>query len=62
MPADTQVHVVPVDDLRAHVEAPGCWCAPTQDAEEPRLWVHHAADMREHFEPGGPATVERPRA
>lgn len=49
-PLDTSVHVTPVDDLRDHVEAPDCWCKPTQDAEEPGLWIHHAMDGREAFE------------
>ena len=46
------VHVTPVDDLREHESSPGCWCKPTQDAEEPGLWVHHSMDRREEYEEG----------
>jgi hypothetical protein len=46
------VHVVPVDDLRDHVCTAQCWCQPTQDEEEPLLYVHHAMDQRELYETG----------
>lgn len=46
------VHVVPVDDLREHTCDPQCWCGPTQDDEEPCLYVHHAMDQRELYENG----------
>jgi hypothetical protein len=55
------IHVIPVNDLREHVESSSCWCAPAQDDECPLLYIHHAADMREHFEPDG-AAQERQRA
>lgn len=43
-------HVLPVADAIAHLEAPSCWCQPTQ-LEDSRLWVHHSADGRERDEP-----------
>ncbi|MGA0608834.1 hypothetical protein [Caldimonas sp. KR1-144] len=47
-----QAHVVPLGDLREHDANMRCWCKPTQDAEEPALFVHHAMDGREAFETG----------
>jgi hypothetical protein len=41
-------HVVPVDDLREH-DPENCWCCPTFN--EDIMWVHHAMDKREEFEP-----------
>ena len=49
---DECVHVIPVDDLRDHTCDRGCWCQPTQDEEEPLLYVHHAMDQRELYETG----------
>lgn len=45
-------HVIPNNDLREHVAQADCWCKPTQDPEEPRLYVHHAMDRREEYEQG----------
>jgi hypothetical protein len=42
------VHVVPLNDLRDHDSAATCWCHPTQDEEEPLVWVHHSMDGREN--------------
>jgi hypothetical protein len=47
---DDDIHTMPVNDLREHVSRPDCWCKPTQDDEEPRLWVHHSMDRREEYE------------
>jgi hypothetical protein len=44
------VHVVPVGDLREHDASTTCWCNPTQDDEEPLVWVHHSMDRREQYE------------
>lgn len=44
-------HVVPVSDTRMHLPQ-DCWCGPTQDAEDPDLFVHHSADERESYEQG----------
>ena len=42
-------HVIPVNDLRPHAQAPDCWCRPTDDEG---VWVHHSLDQREAFENG----------
>lgn len=41
-------HVIPIDDLREHISYTHCWCNPTQDEEEPLVWLHHSMDRREH--------------
>lgn len=46
------LHVVPVNDLREHVDSKECWCRPTEDEECPDLWVHHSMDRREEYEEG----------
>ena len=46
------IHVVPIGDLREHDSNVRCWCKPSQDDEEPRLWIHHAMDRREEIENG----------
>jgi hypothetical protein len=44
-------HVVPINDLREHVEdGTRCWCKPTVD--EDGLIVHNSMDGREKFETG----------
>lgn len=45
-------HVIPVHDLRPHIETPQCWCQPTEDDEQPNLWAHNALDRREQYEEG----------
>lgn len=45
-------HVVPIDDLREHEDSAQCWCRPSEDDEEPGVWVHRAMDGREAFETG----------
>jgi hypothetical protein len=45
-------HVIPIDDLREHAEAPSCWCCPTEDDECPHVLVHYSMDGREAFETG----------
>jgi len=42
------IHILPIDDLREHSSASDCWCRPQQDEEEPRVWIHHSMDRREH--------------
>ena len=46
----SDIHVMPVNDLRKHIDSPDCWCKPTQD--EPGLWAHHSLDRREEYEEG----------
>jgi hypothetical protein len=41
-------HVVPIDDLRPHESSQTCWCKPTQDEDEPTVWIHNSMDRREH--------------
>lgn len=48
----SEVHVVPVNDLREHEAEVSCWCRPTEDEGTPDLWVHHALDGREKYETG----------
>lgn len=47
-----RIHCTPVDDMREHERSTECWCKPTQDDEEPRVWVHTSMDGREAFEAG----------
>ena len=52
-PDNTQhFHIVPIDDLKDHAADPSCWCKPSEDAEDPGIWVHHAMDQREEYERG----------
>lgn len=45
----TSEHVLPIDDLRPHIERYDCWCRPTDDGG---IWVHHSMDRREFAERG----------
>ena len=45
-------HVLPINDLREHEASKTCWCKPTQDDEEPLVWIHHSMDGREEYENG----------
>lgn len=45
-------HVLPINDLRDHEASKTCWCHPTQDEEEPLVWIHHSMDRREEYENG----------
>lgn len=46
--ADGAVHVLPVADIREHVESDDCWCEPRIEGETwPFLVIHHSADRRE---------------
>lgn len=51
------VHVVPIDDLREHVETACCWCAPRVECvdgdPEAIVIVHASADGRELVEAHG---------
>lgn len=58
------VHVLPIDDLRAHVDTGfRCWCAPRVETIDPQtgdpypdggcLVIHHALDGRELVERHG---------
>jgi len=45
-----RIHVLPVNDLRDHVESETCWCNPQTD--ELGVVVHNALDQRELYERG----------
>ena len=50
------VHVLPVNDLRDHVESRECWCQPAttrEDDEDDVVVIHHSADGRELVEQQG---------
>lgn len=47
----TEVHVIPLLDLRDHEESAVCWCHPT-DPENDGVWVHKSLDQREKYETG----------
>ena len=46
------MHIIPLEDLRPHEPCAECWCVPTEDDEEPDIWLHHALDGRERYETG----------
>jgi hypothetical protein len=48
----SEMHVMPINDLRPHSPWPDCWCGCGKDDN---VWVHHALDRREDYE-----WVERP--
>lgn len=55
---DGNRHVLPLDDLRAHVEASSCWCEPRVEwvgevGRRVRLLTHRALDGRELVERHG---------
>lgn len=53
---DRDVHIIPVDDLREHVEGRSCWCGPDVLTDAPGadpVVVHHSADGREWVERHG---------
>lgn len=43
-------HCIPLNDEREHAIAVDCWCNPHTDKDEPRVWIHVAADMRDAYE------------
>lgn len=47
-----EIHVMPMNDLREHVDSRDCWCKPTPDGDEPLVIVHHSMDRREEYEEG----------
>lgn len=54
----TEIHVIPVDDIKEHQTHPSCWCQPEVDFDAPDLpdpfnvvmYVHNAGDGREQYE------------
>lgn len=49
------VHVMPVNDMREHVESGDCWCQPSIErfSNGNALIVHNAMDGRELVEQHG---------
>ena len=49
------VHVMPKEDIRVHVQTRDCWCCPTLIREPRReaVVIHHSADGRELVERHG---------
>ena len=45
-------HVLPINDLRDHIESPNCWCRPKRDEEDQRIIIHNSMDNRELYEEG----------
>lgn len=48
----SDIHVVPIDDLKPHEQCDRCWCRPRRDDEEPAVVVHNSMDQRETYEQG----------
>jgi hypothetical protein len=49
----TTVHVLPVNDLREHVEGTLCWCRPRVEEEDGgTVVIHNSMDGRELIERG----------
>lgn len=51
-------HVLPINDLKEHVEEESCWCAPAVEGKRGRsrsakLIIHNALDCRELIEEHG---------
>ena len=56
-PRKPDIHVLPENDLREHIESRACWCHPNAHydplMEQPAVVVHNAADGRELVEQYG---------
>lgn len=48
----SNVHVMPLGDLREHVSSCDCWCHPQPDIEDETVIVHNSMDGRERLEAG----------
>ena len=44
------IHWIPLNDIRTHVQSKKCWCEPLESwgCE----WFHNSADEREYYEEG----------
>lgn len=61
--SSSDVHVLPINDLRVHEETRTCWCEPTPirglatdrmpNGRHDTVIVHHSADGRELVEEHG---------
>lgn len=43
------INVMPINDLKEHIESKKCWCNPTIQ-ENGHLIIHNSLDRRETFE------------
>lgn len=43
-------HVIPINDLKEHIDSEDCWCGPWPSDDEPNVIVHNSLDGREKFE------------
>lgn len=46
------IHVIPINDLREHIEDTSCWCRPTPADDNAAVIIHHSMDRREEYEQG----------
>lgn len=44
-----QLNIIPINDLKEHIENINCWCRPTIEDD---ILIHHSMDGREKFETG----------
>ncbi len=58
----SDVHVIPIGDLKPHSAAGHCKCQPTAETQPngSRLWTHNAWDGREFFESDETASARSP--
>ena len=49
--AVSDMHVLPINDLREHEESRDCWCHPAYDEG---IVIHNSMDGREAHEQGRP--------
>ena len=45
--SETNIHIMPNNDLKKHIESNNCWCRPTANIEEPNVIIHKSLDGRE---------------
>lgn len=47
-------HIIPLDDLRDHIDSEDCWCGPQEvdDECDEVVFVHNSMDGRERYESG----------
>lgn len=55
---DIEVHVIPNDDSKKHLESEKCWCKPRIEFYDKNLVVHNSTDKREYFEDDTKKTAE----
>lgn len=60
----SDVHVLPIDDTRPHIERRECPCQPTLETiygSPDAVVCHRSYDGREYFEPDGPVKPQDPQ-